>query len=368
MRDVLYVSKAVEPPWNDSSKNLVRDVAWGLTRYRPRIMVSSGGAELPPGGHGEPIYRQTRGAFAPALATQVRVMGRLVMGAKVPLWHFFFAPNKRSSAAARWAARLRGVPTVQTVCSAPHEASDIPSLLFADRTVVLSQHTRQRFIEAGVPSSKLSVIPPGIAPLSPAGHEKRLSIRRELGLPEDHALVLYPGDLEFGGGAQLAVRMASDLPANTSLVMACRTKTPAAEAAKDKLQAEVSERGLQTRVFWLGETPRIHDLITSVDVVILPTQSLFAKMDYPLVLLEAMSAGLPVVVTEGTASAELKSYGALVADFSVAGVSESVFGLLGDSTLRERHGRIGREAVSDVFGRAALAQAYERLYDELLGG
>ncbi|MDH4281277.1 MAG: hypothetical protein OEV36_01370 [Myxococcales bacterium] len=38
MAQVLYVSKPVAPPWNDSSKNLVRDVAGHLRRHRPIVM------------------------------------------------------------------------------------------------------------------------------------------------------------------------------------------------------------------------------------------------------------------------------------------------------------------------------------------
>lgn len=55
MREVLFVSKPVEPPWNDSSKNLVRDVAGHLQRNRPRVMVRRGGLNPLEIGQGEPV-------------------------------------------------------------------------------------------------------------------------------------------------------------------------------------------------------------------------------------------------------------------------------------------------------------------------
>ncbi len=46
MPEVLFVSKPVAPPWNDSNKNLVRDLARGMTRYRPHVMVPRGADDV----------------------------------------------------------------------------------------------------------------------------------------------------------------------------------------------------------------------------------------------------------------------------------------------------------------------------------
>jgi glycosyltransferase involved in cell wall biosynthesis len=239
-------------------------------------------------------------------------------------------------------------------------------LLFADRTVVLSEHTRRRFVSAGVPAEQLAVIPPGIEPLNPLGAEAKRIVRESFGIPTDHSIVLYPGDLEFGGGAQVVTRLVADLPAATSLVMACRAKTALAVQAEQELKAGLRERGLEDRVFWIGETPKIHDLVSAADIVVLPTESLFAKMDYPLVLLEAMSAGVPVVVSEGTAAAELAQYGAVVCPCESTALLDALSGLIDDPSERTHRGLKGAEAVRNVFGRAALASAYERLYDDIL--
>ena len=44
MAEVLFVSKPVAPPWNDSSKNLVRDIAGHLQRHSPVLMGHPGQA------------------------------------------------------------------------------------------------------------------------------------------------------------------------------------------------------------------------------------------------------------------------------------------------------------------------------------
>ena len=38
MKHVLFVSKPVAPPWSDSSKNLVRDLAEGIDRFHLHLI------------------------------------------------------------------------------------------------------------------------------------------------------------------------------------------------------------------------------------------------------------------------------------------------------------------------------------------
>src|SRR5690606_28764781 len=80
----------------------------------------------------------------------LRVLARVAVG-RADVAHFFFQPNPRTSAVARALARARRRPTVHTVSSAPREGLDPRRVLFADRTVVLSQRTEQLLRGAGVP-------------------------------------------------------------------------------------------------------------------------------------------------------------------------------------------------------------------------
>ena len=72
-----------------------------------------------------------------------------------------------------------------------------------------------------------------------------------------------------------------------------------ARDAEEALRRRAAELNLSSRTIWVGETPHIHALLGASDAVVLPSTSLFAKMDYPLVLLEAMSLGRAVFVVEG---------------------------------------------------------------------
>ena len=206
MAEVLFVSKPVAPPWNDSSKNLVRDIAGNLTRFSPVLMGRSG--EPNPIGRGrvEAVYRAASdGGFSPSLRDNLGVFRRLLLGGSVDLWHFFFAPNRKSSAAGRFAGAVRRTPSVHTVCSVPAEGTDLAKVLFADVTVVLSRFAHARFREVGIAESALRVIPPCVTSLEEPTSAERFELRRRHEIPESVAVWIYPGDLEFGGGAEIAL-------------------------------------------------------------------------------------------------------------------------------------------------------------------
>jgi len=363
MPEVLLISKPVAPPWNDSNKNLVRDLARFLERYDPVVMGRRGGALELGRGRVETPYPARSGGFAPALSDNARVLSRLLTGRRSDLWHFFFAPNPRTSTVGRLASGLRRVPTVHTVASAPRAELDPAPLLFADRTVVLSRSTEERLLSAGVPPERLARIPPCIPPLSPLDDRARAAARRRLDLPTSGPLVVYPGDLEFGRGASQTLDAVAALGRDDlCLVMACRTKTPRAREVERSLRGRSVEG-----VRWIGETPHIHDLLGAADVVVLPSETLYAKMDHPLVILEAMSLARPVVVARGTPAEELASDGAaVVIEPEVGALRTALSTLIDDADARAGLGRRARSRVLEQHAPGRMASAYEAVYDGLL--
>ena len=367
MSRILLVSKPLGPPWNDSSKNLVRDLALGLTRHEARGLGRRTGPESLGRVTLEPLYPAKRDGFSPALRENVRVLLRLLGGSRADLFHFFFAPNPRASQAAGLAARVRRTKTIQTVCSVPRDDADLARVLFGDRVVVLSRHTEARFLAAGVARERVVRIPPSAPPLELPEAAQRPALRQAFGLDPEAPLLLYPGDLEFGNGARLVLEAHAMLPAQVHLVLACRAKTPEARRAEAELRARSQALGTAPRVTWIGETPRILELLAVADVVALPSDVAYAKMDYPLVLLEAMALARPVVVATGTPAAELsEDGGALAVEPHAEALAAALGPLLSDAAERTRLGSAARNRTLSSFARARMASDYELLYDALL--
>lgn len=361
------VSKPVAPPWNDSSKNLVRDLASAMRRHVPVVMQARGRAHALGRAESAAVYGGAPGGFAPALADQARVLTRLLASRGEPIFHFFFAPNPKTSAVGRLASALRRRRTVHTVCSAPREGQPLDRVLFADRTVVLSKLTEARFLAGGFPRERLVRIAPAVPALEPLSGDARAATRASLEIPPSAVMFLYAGDLEMGGGARRVVDAALALDGtNAVVVMACRRKTAAAADEERALRAKVSACNAEARFRWIGETSAILALVGASDALLLPSTDLYAKMDYPLVVLEAMALGRPAVVAEGTPAAELAELGGVVAVPAGEGALRSTMErLAGDEAEREALGALGRAVARERLSPRAMAAAYESLYDEL---
>lgn len=341
MAEVLFVSKPVLPPWNDSSKNLVRDVAGHLQRHSPILP-----------------NRNRLGTFQ-----------HLFFGPRPDLWHFFFAPNFKTSSVARAARALRHVPSLQTVCSLPPEGVDTRNLLFADANIVLSHAAYERFRRDGVSESVMRVIPPCVPAMAVVDAATRLALRHRHGLGPGVPVWIYPGDLEFGNGAEVALdAFAASNRLDAVLLMACRRKTAAAGAALARCQARAKRWGVESRVRWLGETPDIHEWLALSDFVLMVNHTPYAKMDYPLVALEAMCLARPVLVAKRTPAAELADAGgALAVEPDPDALAEAIERLSADEATRKTLCARGREFVTGKLSPERVAAAYESLYDELCG-
>lgn len=343
MAEVLLVSKPLAPPWTDGAKNLVRDLCEHTTRHRFRCLVPKGVDA--PGGHiAEPIYGSS-GDYAPALVDNLKVLARLARPRRddADIFHFFFAPNPRTSVAAAAMMRFRRKPTVHTVVSRPNGKAP----LFADIHVALSEHTAWTLKNLG--AKDVRVIRPGIPETPPTLDGSRKTLRERLELP-DRPLVLFPGDLIEGGGAPLFAEVARSSEAFHP-VFACRPKGEGHERLEARLRAEVRD------ATWLGEVSDMPALLAAVDAVCLPATNLLGKMDIPMVLLEALRLGRPVVVSNHPPLSELDQPGVMRVEPRVEALRPAL-----EALMAADH---APPTLAPQYSVTAMAAAYEALYDEL---
>jgi glycosyltransferase involved in cell wall biosynthesis len=155
--------------------------------------------------------------------------------------------------------------------------------------------------------------------------------------------------------------------AGVQLVLACRSKTPHARVVEAELRARVASLGLTDRVRFIGETAHIHDLLGCVEVVALPSTDLYAKMDYPLVLLEAMSLRRAVLFARDTPAAELcLDAAARAIEPRADALASELALLLADDEARALLGERAEQALRARYTHGVMAQHYEAAYDALL--
>ncbi len=106
-------------------------------------------------------------------------------------------------------------------------------------------------------------------------------------------------------------------------------------------------------------------LLDAADVFVLPSR----HEGMPLVLLEAMDAGLPVVATRVIGSEEVVAEGVtglLVPAEDPSSLAAALSRLLAEPRLRERFGRAGRDRYEALFTSARMAAQTEAVYRQVL--
>jgi glycosyltransferase involved in cell wall biosynthesis len=159
---------------------------------------------------------------------------------------------------------------------------------FVDALVVNSTEVADGWLESApwFPHERLHVIFNAVEPVE--GKKQRL--RTELKLSPENRVIAFVGMIEQRKGVDLLLRALTRLPDDVHGVFA--GTGPDASS----LRAFATVLGLDGRVHWLGQRTDVPDVLADSDAFALPSRhdSMANSM------LEAMSAGLPVVATAGT--------------------------------------------------------------------
>lgn len=228
----------------------------------------------------------------------------------------------------------------------------------ADSFVCVSEADRADAVAAGlVVPARTVVIPNGTGRPSPAG---RAAERGRLGLGRQCA-VLSLTRLEYEKGADLLVDVAAEVigahPRARFLVAGEGSRRPEVEAA-------IATRGLGDAVRLLGFSQDTGELLAAADVFL----STSRWEGLPYTVLEAMSAGLPVVAPAVGGMAEAVEdgvSGVLVAVGDTGAFADALSRLCADPRLRARMGKAGHARWESAFTLDRMLQSFETLYEGL---
>jgi glycosyltransferase involved in cell wall biosynthesis len=206
----------------------------------------------------------------------------------------------------------------------------------------------------GVPRDKLVTIRNGVA----TPPHRTESLRRELGIPEGAIVIGSVGRLEAQKSYDLL------LHAFSRVVRHCpdaRLVIVGDGSERARLEALIRELGLVSQVTLAGYRLGASSLMREFDIV--ASSSRYEGM--PLVLIEAMSVGRPVVATAVGGVREVvvdDVTGILVPAGDPELLADRLLCLIKDAPLRERLGEGGLERYRELFTVERMARDVERLY------
>lgn len=234
------------------------------------------------------------------------------------------------------------------------------------RVMVLNQGMVEEAIAAGFHPEQLLWMPNPVdtRDFAPCGREQRKELRARLCVPYQARIVIFIGRLapekelqSLIGGFAVTIRHA---PQSLLVVVG---DGPARQDLEDqvnrlKLAANVRFTGRQT-VREVREWLQVSDVFALVS----------SNEGFPCSLVEAMSVGLPSVVSNIRGTTQLIDHGIhglRVEVDDVAAIGEALSCLLADEVARSRMGIAARQRAVDHYSLDEVADRYEALFSEAL--
>ncbi len=227
----------------------------------------------------------------------------------------------------------------------------LDTALACDRMIAISEPIAGELTEAGVDGERIVRIPNGVdlPELVPA---QRADDR-----------LLFAGRLHPQKDVQTLLDALALMPERTGLRLDVVGDGP----DRARLEQSARDLGVASRVTFHGETDDVHAFIARATALVLP--SLAEGLSNSL--LEAMAAGLPVVVSDipaNTAVVEHGVEGLVFAAGDAQDLASCLMKLLDDPGSRAEMGRNARATVEARYSIDSIAAAYQRLYRELTSG
>lgn len=200
-------------------------------------------------------------------------------------------------------------------------------------------------------------------PVPPPKSGAREQIRQSWGL-SDQIICLYAGRLSSLKGIRLAVeavaRVAREDVAPVHLVLI----GSGSEDETSDLERWIAVTGLADRFSIYAADPHYQGLLPAADIFLLPSFS----EGLPLVLLDAMAAGLPCVASKVGGIPEVVEdnvSGLLVPAGDLDALTNAIGRLTADKSLRTRLGARARARIEASFTEERMVRSYTELYDRL---
>jgi glycosyltransferase involved in cell wall biosynthesis len=185
---------------------------------------------------------------------------------------------------------------------------------------------------------------------------ERAPARAALGITSDEQVIGWIGRLSAEKGPDIMIEGLARLPD-----AAIRLSLVGEGPLEGVLRAQSRNLGVADRVRWHGLVPDVARLYRAFDVLVLSSRT----EGTPIVLLEAMGAGVPVVATSvgGVPDVISPAEAVLAAPNDSAALAQAIGSVLADPTATQRRVEAARERLKREFAIAPWLERYEAVYE-----
>lgn len=181
--------------------------------------------------------------------------------------------------------------------------------------------------------------------------------RRELGVKSNEVALLSVGELSKRKNHEVVIRALAELDDPNIIYLVC------GQGDLDEYLENLAGK-LRVNIRFLGFRKDIYEICAASDIFLFPSY----QEGLPVALMEAMSAGLPVVCSQIRGNTDLIENGTggfLVHPGDISGFKENIEILANDNPLRKKMGLNNKKSVKK-YDKEVVERSMESIYRELL--
>lgn len=192
------------------------------------------------------------------------------------------------------------------------------------------------------------------------------ALRRQFGWAEDNIVVGSLGNIRSAKGYDVLLKAAAHLKDGNRTFRFVIAGQGMPGGLYDELLRLRQELDLQDHVHFIGFHDKPAEFLSCLDLFLLPSTS----EGFSLATIQALAAGLPVVVTRSGGPEEIITHGKngwIVDAGDHVAIADALERLTADHGLCASLAAKGRKHAQDSFGVDAMLRAYENVYTDIAG-
>ena len=368
MKKILLVTRPICPPWDEASKNFAYFLARNIKNLGFTLLTCGKMDGLPENIEQKPIYTQSKLSWAQRL----NLLKVVSFKNKFDVIHFMLTPNRLNVFAFKNLFKSKKAKTIQTIATLREDLysdEDLKRLMFADLILTYSDHACDKLKSLGL--SNVKRVYPGIDLEEYKKKEKNPDLMEEFNFSSDDFVINFAGEYTRLGAmddvVDAFIKVSKDIP-NAKLSMAVRVKNEADAQKKKEVIKKLKENNLLEKVAFQDDgSYQMTDVYNLCDISVFPVQDMKGKFDVPLVVVEAMACGKPVIVSDLEILQEFAKEGnsVKIEKGNISMLVKEIKTLADSKETRERIGNEARRYVEENFDIKDVAKNYQEIYEKL---
>ena len=239
-----------------------------------------------------------------------------------------------------------------------------PLMSKIDRFIALQATERQQIIGAGADDARIVIVPNGIQGTAVDVVSRRGRFRQRYGIEEGQLILLFLARINRKKGGDLLVKAFASLPEALRRSLTLVIAGPD-DGQLNEIEALISQYALEERTVIPGliKGEDVWDAYADAALFILPCRT----DTFPIALLEACVAEVPIIVTDGCEIADLLNGRAgRAVGVDPLQIAQAIEAMMADPSAMEGYREGAKALVTSTFSIEAVADQLESLYGELL--